>query len=123
MVPSRQWRTVAAVAVGGAIGALARYGAGNLAPAPIGTFAINVAGCFLIGVVIVLLGERHPLARPFLTTGVLGGFTTFSTYSVDAQELLLAGRYAEAGGYVAGTLLAAVLATWLGVLVAQGRRA
>ncbi|WP_232661773.1 fluoride efflux transporter FluC [Pseudonocardia sp. TRM90224] len=123
MVPSGQWRVFAAVAAGGATGALARYGVGLSLPWPMATFAINVAGCFLIGVVIVLLGERHPLARPFLTTGVLGGFTTFSTYSVDAQQLLLAGRYVEAGGYVAGTLLAAVLATWLGIRVAERGRA
>jgi CrcB protein len=116
-------RPVAAVAVGGALGSLARYGVGLALPHtpgtfPLGTFLVNVLGCLLIGALIVTiteLREAHPLARPFLATGVLGGFTTFSTYAVDAQELLLAGHVATAAAYIVGTLVVAVAATWTGM--------
>ncbi len=122
-----QGRAFAAVAVGGALGALARYGVGLLLPhrpgaLPLGTMAINVLGGLLIGILIVVVVERgrgHPLARPFLGTGVLGGFTTFSTYTVDAQQLIAAGRVAVAGAYLAGTLVAALLATWVGLALAR----
>lgn len=115
------------VAVGGALGAIARFGAGLLLPHapgtfPLGTFLVNVVGGLLIGVLIVEVSEHrqaHPLVRPFLVTGILGGFTTFSTYTVDAQQLLAAGRLATAGAYLAGTLLAAVAATALGLAAAR----
>lgn len=118
---------LAAVAMGGAVGALARYGAGLVLPYqsgtfPLATFLVNVVGCLLIGVLVVVIAERtgaHPLARPFLITGVLGGFTTFSTYAVDAELLLRAGRPATAGAYLAGTLAAALAATWLGMRLAR----
>jgi fluoride exporter len=113
----------AAVAAGGVLGALARYGAGIALPHapgtfPLGTFLVNVLGCLLIGALLVTITEvrhAHPLVRPFLATGVLGGFTTFSTYAVDAQELLRAGQVATAAAYIAGTLVAAVTATWAGI--------
>ncbi|MHA6780070.1 fluoride efflux transporter CrcB [Pseudonocardia saturnea] len=116
---------MAAVAAGGALGALARYGVGLALPAapgafPAATFGINVLGCLLIGVLLVVVTEvraAHPLVRPFLATGVLGGFTTFSTYAVDAQLLLVTGHVGTAFGYLTGTLVAAVLATWAGAAV------
>ena len=118
-----QGRVFAAVAVGGMLGALARYGVGLLLPHqsgmfPWGTLLINVLGGAAMGALIVAVAERgrgHPLARPFLGTGVLGGFTTFSTYTVDAQQLIAAGRIGLAGAYLAGTLVAALLATWVGL--------
>ena len=118
-----QGPTMLAVAVGGALGALARYGLGVAFPHgpgdfPLATFGINVVGCLLIGVVIVLLTEGptpHPLARPFLTTGVLGGFTTFSTFATDVDQLLLAGHPGIAAGYLAATPVAAIAATWVGL--------
>ncbi|MFE1783973.1 fluoride efflux transporter FluC, partial [Streptomyces sp. NPDC059506] len=78
-----------AVAVGGALGAAARHGAALLWPVPAGAFpwstlGVNAVGSGLIGVLMVLVAERgagHPLVRPFLGTGVLGGFTTFSAYA------------------------------------------
>ncbi|MGW1194289.1 fluoride efflux transporter CrcB [Streptomyces sp. NPDC002536] len=108
------------VSVGGAIGAVARYGAGLLWSTPSGAFPwttllINAAGCALIGVLLVTvseLGSAHRLVRPFLGTGVLGGFTTFSTYAVDAQQLLQAGRVASALAYLVATLLTAMAAVW-----------
>ncbi|HEY0814839.1 MAG TPA: CrcB family protein [Pseudonocardia sp.] len=122
-----QGRAFAAVAVGGMLGASARYGVGLLLPHqpgtfPWGTLLINVAGGLLMGVLIVAVVERgrgHPLARPFLGTGVLGGFTTFSTYAVDAQQLIAAGRVGLAGAYLAGTLVAALVATRVGLALAR----
>ncbi|MCE3554012.1 fluoride efflux transporter CrcB [Pseudonocardia sp. RS11V-5] len=115
------------VALGGAIGALARWAVGLGLPTlpgafPLGTFLINVAGCAAIGVVLVALTElrqAHPLWRPFLATGILGGFTTFSTFSVDSQHLLLGGHLALGLLYLAGTLGAAVAATWFGAAVTR----
>jgi CrcB protein len=116
-----QGRTVAAVALGGGLGATARYAAGLLWPTPTGGFPwttlwINVVGCAVIGVFMTLLAEAwtpHPLVRPFFGTGVLGGFTTFSTYAVDIEKLLDAGHPRTGLAYLAATLLAALAAVWL----------
>lgn len=112
-----QSRPVLAVAAGGVLGALARWAVGLALPGPPGTFLINVVGCFAIGVALTVLIARgaHPLLRPFLATGVLGGFTTFSTYAVDAQRLLLEGRIGLGAAYLVGTLAAALVATWAGM--------
>ncbi|MBN9112671.1 MAG: fluoride efflux transporter CrcB [Pseudonocardia sp.] len=122
-----QGRAFLAVALGGAIGAVARWAVGLALPTPTGsfplaTFLINVVGCFLIAVVVVAVTEltqAHPLVRPFLATGILGGFTTFSTYSVDAQHLVAAGRMGTAFAYLGATLVAAVIAAWLGLAAAR----
>ncbi|MDI2130742.1 fluoride efflux transporter CrcB [Yinghuangia seranimata] len=115
-----QGPVLAAVSVGGAVGAVARYAAGLWWPTPAGTFpwttfVVNVVGCAAIGVLMVLVLEvrkPHPLWRPFLGTGVLGGFTTFSTYAVDIQRLVDRGRAAVAVAYLGATLLAAMAAVW-----------
>lgn len=125
-----QGRALGVVAAGGAIGALARYGLGLALPHspgtfPPATFLVNIVGCFLIGALIVVITEwtrAHPLVRPFLVTGILGGFTTFSTYAVDAEQLLAMGRVGTALLYIVGTLAAAVAATWLGILLARAVR-
>lgn len=117
----------AAVAVGGALGALSRHGLALGLPTPrdgfpLATFVTNVLGCLLIGALLVVLTELrrgHHLLRPFLATGVLGGFTTFSTYTVETQQLLSAGRVGTALGYLGGTLLAALSATWIGIALAR----
>ncbi len=122
-----QGPALVAIAAGGALGALSRYGIGlalrhDPGAFPLATFVINVVGCLLIGALIVVITEWtqvHPLVRPFLATGILGGFTTFSTYAVDAQQLLNAGRLGTALAYIAGTLAAALAATWLGMLLAR----
>lgn len=115
-----QGPAVAVVAVGGALGAAARYGAGLLWPTahaafPWTTLLVNVTGCAVIGVFLVVVTEgrpAHPLLRPFFGTGVLGGFTTFSTYAVDVRGLLVAGRPLLGFGYLALTPLAALAAVW-----------
>ncbi|MGK5531470.1 fluoride efflux transporter CrcB [Streptomyces sp. URMC 129] len=112
----------AAVALGGALGSAARYGALRLWPVPAQgfpwtTLAVNATGCALIGILMVTVTEGrrvpHPLVRPFLGTGVLGGFTTFSAYAQDTERLLSAGRHGPALAYAAATLLAALAAVWL----------
>ena len=121
------WAVLAAVSIGGALGSLARYGLGVAFPTPTGgfpwtTFAVNVSGCLLIGVLMVLVTEvwgGRRLVRPFLGTGVLGGYTTFSTYVVDIQRLVDAHAADVALAYLAGTLVAALLATYAGLVVAR----
>jgi len=113
---------LAAVSVGGALGALARWGATAVAPGvgPWATLAVNVTGCLLIGVLLGLVTDATPrLVRPLLGTGVLGGFTTFSGYALDGTHLLVQGRYPAATLYLLGTLAGAVLATWLGLAAAR----
>lgn len=115
-----QLPVIGAVAVGGAIGASARYGVSLLVPAaptafPLSTLLINVVGCVVIGVLMVLITEGwspHRLVRPFSCTGVLGGFTTFSTYAVDIQRLVAGGRILTGFAYLAVTLLAALAGVW-----------
>ena len=111
-----------AISAGGVIGALARHGVQAVLPhrpAAFGwaTFAVNVAGCLLIGVLMVLVTRvwaGRPLLRPFLGVGVLGGFTTFSTYVVDAQQAVRAGAVPTALVYLAGTVASALVAVWAG---------
>lgn len=122
--PAQQhWPTLAAVSVGGGLGALARYGIGVALPTgpgafPAATFGINVLGCALIGVLMVLLTEvtvPHRLLRPFLGVGVLGGFTTFSTYAADVLTLVRASAVLLAAGYLLATVVTALGATIMGV--------
>lgn len=112
--------SVAAVAAGGALGAAARYGVERAWPArpdgfPWATFGINVAGCVVMGVVVMLFMEIRPappLVRPFLATGFLGGFTTLSTYAADTERVARLGSPGTALAYYAGTLLAGLAGTW-----------
>jgi fluoride exporter len=118
---------LAVIAAGGAIGAEARFGVGLLLPHPVGawpwsTLLVNLSGCVLIGVLMVViteLTEAHRLVRPFLGVGVLGGYTTFSTATVETLALLAAGRPAAAIGYVVVTPALAVLGCGGGVIAAR----
>lgn len=115
-----QWPIIAAVSVGGGVGASARYGASLLWPTvpgtfPWTTFCVNLIGCAVIGVFMVIITDvwaAHRLVRPFFGTGVLGGFTTFSTYAVDIQRLVDKGHAATGLAYLAATMLAALAAVW-----------
>jgi fluoride exporter len=120
-MPDKNVRTtLVAISIGGVIGALARYAISTAFPP--GTFAwvtllINVAGCLLIGMLMVAITEvwrAHHLVRPFLGVGVLGGFTTFSTYIVDAQRALQAGAARAGLIYLAATLVGALVAVFTG---------
>ncbi|WP_082748364.1 fluoride efflux transporter FluC [Nocardioides jensenii] len=106
---------VAAVALGGALGASARWGLSDLVPDGLGfpwtTFAINVTGCLLLALLPALaVVRRHPVLPLFLGTGVLGGYTTLSTYCEEARALVADGSTGMAGAYVLGTLAAAMVA-------------
>ena len=122
-----QGTAVTVVALGGAIGAVARYEIGLLAPAahgtfPTSTFLINVVGSLLMGVLVVMVTEArdaHPLWRPFLGVGILGGFTTFSTFSLDGLQLLQERHLAVGGLYLAGTVLACVAAAATGLVATR----
>ena len=115
------------IALGGVIGSLSRYGLAEGFPHAAGSFpwaafATNVAGCLLIGILLALLTPlSHPLLRPFLGTGILGGFTTFSTFAVDTDKLL-PDHATVALLYFFGTLAAALLATILGELTVKAVR-
>jgi CrcB protein len=117
------WAVLAVVSAGGGIGALARYILAQAWPHrpgtfPWATFVTNVTGCLLIGVLMVLITEvwaAHRLLRSFLGTGVLGGYTTFSTYAVDAQQLVAVGAARTGLLYLAGTLVCALAAVYAGI--------
>lgn len=120
-------RVIGAVAVGGVLGSEARYLLGVAFAAPPGswpwtTFWINVTGCLLIGVLYTVLTELttpHALVRPFLGVGVLGGYTTFSTFSVETVGMVDAGRPGLALAYALITPVVAVLACAVGVGVTR----
>ncbi|MFF4759240.1 fluoride efflux transporter CrcB [Streptomyces sp. NPDC001292] len=130
-VRRRAWRAqtpvVAVVALGGAFGATARYAVSQWLPAPAGGFPwaifwINVFGCAVIGVFMVVITDvwgAHRLVRPFFGTGVLGGFTTFSTYAVDIQRLVDSGHARTGLAYLAATPCAALAAVWLAMTAAR----
>jgi fluoride exporter len=117
-----QLPVLTAVAVGGALGASARFEAALLWPTaaagfPWTTLGVNAVGCLIIGVFLVAITEvwtPHPLLRPFFGTGVLGGFTTFSTYCIDTERLVRHDRPGMALAYLAGTVVVALGAVKIG---------
>ncbi|MFH9818239.1 fluoride efflux transporter FluC [Streptomyces sp. NPDC017230] len=118
---------LAVIAVGGALGALARFEASRLWPTATGSFpwttlAVNAAGCLLIGVFLVAVTEifsAHRLLRPFFGTGVLGGFTTFSTFCVDIERLVDGGHATTALTYLSATIVAAIAAVSSGAFITR----
>lgn len=117
-----------AIAVGGAIGALARYGLAGAVHRltspyfPWGTFVVNLAGCLVFGVVAGLTEERLRIdqtTRTFLLVGVLGAFTTFSTMTFETFELLRDGQAAAAALNAGGQFLLGLAALWIGVVAGR----
>ncbi|MPY77482.1 MAG: fluoride efflux transporter CrcB [Actinophytocola sp.] len=116
-----------AVAAGGAIGSLARYGLAVALPAtpgefPWATLLANVGGCLLIGALMAALteaGRPHRLLRPFFGIGVLGGFTTLSTYVVEVIDAGAAGAPGVVVLYGVGTVVAALLAVAMGLILTR----
>lgn len=115
------------VGLGGFLGSVARYKLGGLVlhltaqeRFPYSTFAVNVAGCLAIGL-LAGLAERHELfgpgARLFLFTGLLGGFTTFSAFGLDAMFLVRRGEPAMAALYAAASVVLGLAAVWLGLRI------
>ena len=120
-------QTLPIVALGGALGASLRYFVNVAAPRllghgfPYATMTVNVVGSFLMGLLVVILAEKSGTRfAPFLMTGVLGGFTTFSAYSLDAITLYERGQIGLAFVYVAGTVIVALAALFLGMTIARG---
>jgi CrcB protein len=112
------------VAGGGALGALARYGMGLLGlrlfgpDFPWGTFAVNVIGGVAMGVVFTFFGDRRDMTL-LLATGVLGGFTTFSSFSLEVVRMLERGSFATAALYAGGSVVLACAGVYLGMLAAR----
>jgi CrcB protein len=111
------------IALGGAIGAVSRYALAGFVHRfsspyfPYGTFAVNVIGCLVFGVLAGLAQERFvfgPHARAFLLIGLLGGFTTFSSYTFETFELLRADQVGRAVLNAAGQVVGAFAALWIG---------
>lgn len=118
------------VLAGAGLGGLARYIAGTWIMAryggrfPLGTFMINVSGSFLIGVLMTLLTERlqpHPHWRLFLVVGILGGYTTFSSFEYETYQAMRGGERWLGLIYAAGSVLVGYGGVWLGALLAARR--
>jgi CrcB protein len=107
-------QTLPLVALGGALGAVLRYLMVTAIGAPLGTLAVNVVGSFAIGILFVWLGARDGW-QLFLMTGVLGGFTTFSAFSLDTLKLVQAGQALQAVAYVGASVALSLAAVALGV--------
>ena len=116
------------VGCGGFIGALLRYlcsqflGGISTGALPLATFVINLVGSFLIGVMSVLLPAAFPNSRLpllFVSTGILGGFTTFSTFSLETFGLIEESRYLMAGVYAFGSLAVCLMGVCLGRMIAR----
>lgn len=122
-----------AVAAGGVLGSLSRYAVGLALPHATGAFAwstflVNVTGSLAMGVLVVWvlsMARPHPWLRPFLGVGVLGGWTTFSSYALDLHAMVQAGHGLVASAYLVGSLVVGLVAVGLGVTLGErlfGRR-
>ena len=118
-------RSILLVGVGGFLGSVARYLvaatlAGYQLSFPYATLGVNIAGCFLIGVIFAL-SDRGQLLSPewriFLTTGFCGGFTTFSTFSYETLRLMQDGEHFYFVLYISTSVLACLAATYLGIIL------
>ncbi|RME89909.1 MAG: fluoride efflux transporter CrcB [Verrucomicrobia bacterium] len=118
------------VALGGALGSLARFGcSGWVARAfgetfPWGTLTVNVAGSFIIGLLATVGGPEGrwlmpPAQREFLWVGMCGGFTTFSSFSLQTLNLMQDGEWFRAGANAVGSVVLCLLAVWLGAVFGQ----
>ena len=119
-----QWGVVATVALGGALGSVNRYMvAGAVQPGwwpgfPFGIFVVNITGGLVMGLITAMAALKLNLSaemRAFLTTGILGGYTTFSTFSLDSAMLIERGAYAQATAYVVGSTTLSILALFAGL--------
>jgi len=117
-----------AVMTGGAVGALLRYGVVNwviinfgLKDIPLGTLLVNVVGSFLIGILAYLFVIKisNDFLRIFFIIGLLGSFTTVSSFSLETVELLMQAQYFRAVANIAATLVFCLAATWLGLIFAR----
>ena len=120
--------TLLQIGLGGALGAISRFlfatGVMRLTGdgLPLGILTVNVLGSFLMGVAVTMFSHHFEDVRlaPFVMTGFLGGFTTFSAFSLDAVRLIEGGRMATATFYIGGSVGLSILALMLGLMVAKG---
>ncbi|MEP6672137.1 MAG: fluoride efflux transporter CrcB [Chthoniobacter sp.] len=123
-------KTYLAVMLGGAVGTALRFGLSNWFAShygetfPIGTIVVNVAGCFVIGLFAALTGPDSvllvsPLTRQMVMIGVLGGFTTFSSFSLQTLRLFNGGEWLRGGWNVLLSVILCLVAVWLGHLTAS----
>ncbi len=119
---------ILAVALGGALGALARYGVANLLTSrygnkvPFATFVINISACFLIGFFLTFLAKRphgNFLWSFLIPVGFIGAYSTFSTFEWEILERLEMGAFMLAGLYMLASVIAGLVAVWLGVAAAR----
>ena len=117
------------VFLGAGIGGAGRHGVNVLAARlvgtafPAGTLVINVLGCLLMGLIAGFFAFRGHLpqeVRLFLTTGILGGFTTFSAFSLDAVQMMSRGAWGAVAAYVLGSVVASIAALYLGMMIGRG---
>jgi|tagenome__1003787_1003787.scaffolds.fasta_scaffold20859013_2 CrcB protein len=124
----QRWDILLVIAAGGALGSLARWAVSRgwqhtAEQMPWSTWMENVTGAFALGLLMVLIVDVWPPSRylrPFIGVGLLGGYTTFSTYMLDTRLLLAAGEVPMAFVYLFGTLLTGLLAVWIGMMSARG---
>jgi CrcB protein len=106
------------IALGGALGAVLRFVIASAVAFPMGTLVVNVLGSFMMGLAFVWFSTRAAGQWPlFVMTGCLGGFTTFSAFSLDVLRLVEAEKYLNAGGYVVASVVFSLLAIFAGVYV------
>lgn len=119
-------RIIFLIGIGGGMGSIARYLVQKwveevyLKSFPLATFLVNVIGCLLIGVIAGLAAKGNyftPQLRLFLVTGVCGGFTTFSTFAFENAVLVKNGNYVLLGLYVAASVIAGIMAVFLGSML------
>lgn len=118
------------VGIGGAIGSIARYGSGVLVGRlwptsfPLATMLVNISGSLVMGLFIGWLARTEPAwqvdARLFFAVGVLGGFTTLSSFSLDTVVLLERGEIGQAALYVLGSVIVSIIALFVGLLITRG---
>ncbi len=119
--------TLAALALGGVLGAVSRYAVSLALPTgsgrfPWATFLVNISGSALLGFILILVIEQFPrgrLARPMIGSGFIGAYTTFSTFMVEAVELVRNGYLETAVTYFVATVLGGLLAVWIGMAIAR----
>ncbi|HEX3004840.1 MAG TPA: fluoride efflux transporter CrcB [Angustibacter sp.] len=122
-----RWDILLVIGLGGSVGSVARWGVSQAlttAPGtfPTATFLVNVVGSFVLGVLMIFITDvwrPTRYVRPFFGVGVLGGFTTFSTYMLDTRSLLVGHHVELAAAYLFGTLLAGLLALWIGITMTR----
>lgn len=112
------------IALGGALGSVARFWLSGAvaqrwgAEFPYGTLAVNIVGCFFIGLFYTLSGDvralSHPTVKQFFMVGICGGFTTFSAFSIQTLHLAVKGDWVSAGANVIGSVLLCLVAVWGG---------